>query len=94
MIQKNALGGFVGFATHYVGDETIGGSNAVLLFTMSEDLGTMDVPSGQIGPCALPEILVLDAHGSVGGYGQSGLFTASRLDASFFIRGEDELRAL
>lgn len=43
---KNALGGFVGFATHDVGDETIGGSNPVLLFTMSEDLGTMDVPSG------------------------------------------------
>ena len=43
---KNALGGYVGFATHYLGDETIGGSNAVLLFTVSEDLSTMDVPSG------------------------------------------------
>ena len=37
---------------------------------------------------------VLDAHGAAGGYGQSGLFTASRLDASFFIRRDDELRAL
>ena len=50
--------------------------------------------AAKLGPCALPEILVLDAHGAAGGYGQSGLFTASRLDASFFIRGDDELRAL
>ena len=63
---KNTLGGFVGFAAHHLRDEAIGGSHATLLFTVSEELGAMDVSSRPIGPCAFPEILVLDRHGSAG----------------------------
>ena len=91
---KDALGGFVRFAAHDLRDEAVGGSNAAFLLAVSEELGTMDVPSCQIGPSALAEILVLDAHGSTGSNGPSGLLTASRLNAGFFIRGEDELRTL
>ena len=91
---ENTLSGFVGFTPHHLGDEPIGGSNAIFLFTVPEELGTMDVPSRQIGPSAFPEILMLDPHGSVGGSGQTGLLTASRLNTGFFICGDDELRTM
>ena len=91
---KNALGRFVWFVTHDLSDEAVGGSNSVFVLTVSEELGTMDVPSRQIAPSAFAEILVLYAHRSAGGRGQSGLLTASRLNAGFLIRGDDELRAL
>ena len=91
---ENAFGGSVGFAAHNLCDEAISGSNAAFLLAVSEELGTMYVPSCQIGPSALPEILVLDPHGATGSNWQSGLLTASRLNAGFFIRGDDELRTL
>src|SRR6516164_3914845 len=91
---EDPLGGFVGFAAHDRGDEAIGGSNAILLFTMSEELGTVNIPSSQIGPSTLPEILVLNPHGSASSRGQGGLLTASRLNAGFFIRADDELRTM
>ena len=69
---KNTLSRFVRLAPHHLRDEPIGGSNAAFLFTVSEELGTMDVPSCQIGPSAFPEILMLDLHGSAGGSRQLG----------------------
>lgn len=91
---EDTLGGSVGFAPHYLRDEPIGGSNATFLFTVSEELGTMDVPSRQIGPSAFPEILMLDPHGSAGGSRQTGLLTAARLNTGFFICRDDELRTM
>ena len=88
---KNPLSGLVGLAPHHLSDEPIRGSNAVFLFTVSEELGTMDVPSRQIGPSAFPEILMFDPHGSAGGSRQTGVLTASGLNTGFFIRGDDEL---
>ena len=88
---KDALGGSVGFAAHDLSDEAVGGSHAAFLFAVSEEFGTMHVPSRQIGPCALSEILVFDAHGSAGSAGQGGLLTASRLYAGFLISRDDEL---
>ena len=66
---KDALGGSVGFAAHDRSDEAVGGSNSAFLFAVSEKFGTMHVPGRQIGPCAFPEILVFDAHGSTGSAG-------------------------
>jgi len=71
---EDPLGGFVGFAAHDRGDEAIGGSNATLLFTVSEELGTVDVPSCQIGPSTLPEILVFNPHGRPAATGKVGCF--------------------
>lgn len=79
---------------HNLSDEAIGGGNAIFLFAVSEELGTMDIPSCQICPSALPEILVLNPHESASSNWQNGLLTASRLNTGFFIRAEDELRAL
>jgi hypothetical protein len=91
---ENTLRGFVWLAPHHLRDEPIGGSNAVFLFTVSEELGTMDVPSRQIGPSTFQKILMLEPHGSAGGRWQTGLLTASRLNTGFFICGDDELRTM
>ena len=91
---EDTLGGSIGFAAHDRGDETIGGRNTTLLFTMSKELGTMDIPSCQISPSTLPEILVLNPHGAASSNWQGGLLAAARLNTGFFIRAEDELRAL
>jgi len=91
---KKALGGFVWFVTHDLRDEAVGGNNSVFVLTVSEELGTMDVPSRQIAPSALAEIFVLYPHRSAGGRWQSGLFTGSRWNAGFLIRGDDEFRTM
>src|SRR5262249_6505738 len=91
---ENTLSGFVGLAPHHLRDEPIGGSNATFLFPVCEELGTMDVPSRQIGPSAFPEILMPDPHGPAGGSRQTGLLTGSRLNTGFVIGGDDELRTM
>jgi hypothetical protein len=53
--------------THDLSDKAVGGSNAVFLLTVSEELGAMDVPSCQIAPSAFAEIFVLYPHRSAGG---------------------------
>src|SRR5260370_19584885 len=76
---KNALGRFVWFVTHDLSDEAVGGSNSVFGLTVSEQLGTMDVPSRKIAPGAFAEILVLYAHRSPGGRWQRRLLSSLRL---------------
>jgi len=46
------------------------------------------------GPGTFAEILMFYAHRTTSGSRQSGLFTASRRNAGFLIRGDDELKAL
>ena len=77
---KDTLGGFIRFTAHNRSDEPIGGSNATVFFAVSEDLGSMDVPSCQIGPSTLTEILMLNPHASANGNGQGGLLATSRLN--------------
>jgi len=91
---KHALGGLVGLAAHDLSNETIGRSNPAPLLTVSEELSAMDIPSCQIAPSALAEILVLHPHRSTGSRWASGLFTASRLNAGFLIRRDDEFRTM
>src|SRR5215469_2628742 len=91
---KDALGGFIRFTPHNLSNEPIGGSNAALFFAASEDLGSMDVPSCQIGPSTLAEILALNPHASASGHGQGGLLATSRLNTGFFVRRDNEFRTM
>ncbi len=90
---EDAAGGPVRLLTHDLSDEAVGGSNSIFLFAAAEDLGAMDVPSRQIGPGTLTEVLVLDSPGTMRGQRQTGMFPASGLDAGFFVRRDDELVA-
>ena len=91
---KDTLGGFIRFTAHNRSDEPIGGSNATVFFAVSEDLGSMDVPSCQIGPSTLTEILMLNPHASANGNGQGGLLATSRLNTGFFVRRDNEFRTM
>ena len=91
---KDALGGFIRFTAHNRSDEPIGGSNATLFLAVSEDLGTMDVPSCQIGPRTLAAILMLNPHASASGKGQGGLLARSRVNSGFFVRSDNEFRTM
>ena len=51
----------------------------------------MDVPGRQIGPGPLPEIFVFYPHRTVRSGRQSGLLTASRLNAGLFVNGNHEV---
>src|SRR5215475_1265902 len=91
---RDALGGLVRFTAHHLRNEAISGSDATLFFAVSENLGPMDVPSCQIGPDTLTEILVFNPHGSASGDRQGGLLATSSLNTGFFVGGDDKLRAL
>src|SRR5574337_853816 len=60
-------------------------------FAPPEDLGTMNVPGGQIGPGAQALVLMFEAHGATGRGGQRGVLTRARLDAGFLVGAEHKI---
>ena len=91
---KDAPGRLIRFLLHDLGYQAVGGGNPAFLLAAAEKLGAVHVPGGQIRPGTFAEILMFYAGRTTGSGRPSGLFTASRLNAGFLIRGEDELRAL
>ncbi len=67
-------------------DEPVERSDAGAAFTTAEDLGMVDIESGQIGPGATSLVFVLDFHDRAGLRRESGMFSASCLDAGLFVR--------
>jgi len=59
--------------------------------TTVADFGSMDVPSCQVPPGALTEVVVLDSLGAIGSGRPGRLFLTSSLNAGPFIRGENEV---
>ena len=58
----------------------------------AKDLGTSDIPRGQIGPGTAPLIFVLHAHGAGRRWRHSGMDPAASLDGGLLVRGEDAVR--
>ena len=75
-------------------DQAIGGGDAALSLAAAEQLGAVDVPSRQIGPCAFPEIFVFDPHGSSWRRRESRLLGASSLYAGLFVGRDYEVIVL
>ena len=86
---EHAAGRLVGFPAHHFTHEACHGRNAVLRFTTSEDLGTMDIPSGQIDPGTLTRIFIFNPGGAMRSGIQSRMFPAASLNAGLFIRGNN-----
>lgn len=86
---EDSTSGFVGFLAHDFSDQPIHGSDATLDFAATEDFRLMDIPRCQVGPSSFAEVLMLDAHGVLGCWRQGRLFTSARLNAGFFVRGND-----
>src|SRR5215470_19892940 len=70
------------------------GAMPLFFFAVSEDLGSMEVPSCQIGPSTLAEILALNPHASASGNWQGRLLATSRLNTGFFVRRDNEFRTM
>lgn len=51
----------------------------------------MDIPSCEVGQGSFAEILMLDPHWAVGCWRLGWLFTAARLNAGLFVRGNDKV---
>ena len=88
---EDTTSGFVGFLAHDLADEAIHRSNPVLDFAAAKDFGAMDVPSRQVGPGAFTKVFVLDPDGAIRSGWQSRLFSASGLDAGFFVRRDNKV---
>jgi len=86
---EHTAGGLVGFLAHDFTDEACYRRNAILRFTTPEDLGAVDIPSGQINPGTLAKILVFNPGGTVRRGMQSRMFPATSLNAGLFVCGND-----
>lgn len=87
---EDAMSRLVRLLAHDLSDEAVGGSDSIFRFAAAEEFGAMDIPSCQIGPGALAEILVLDSPGAMRSQRQTPMLSVSGLDAGLFIRREDE----
>lgn len=88
---EDAASGPVGLLGHDFSDEAFHRSNPVFDFAAAENLGAVDVPSGQISPGTFAKVLVLDSGRAVRSGRQSRLFSTSGLNARLFVRRDDEV---
>src|SRR5262249_19093871 len=82
----------VGLLRHDLLDEPVEGRDATPPLASSKQAGLVAVPRGQIGPGALPAVLVLDALRLAGGDGHRRMAACPGLDAGFLI-GRDHVLA-
>lgn len=81
----------VGTALHDLIHEAIKGCDATVAFATTKDLGAVDIEGRQISPRAEPLVFVFDSHGPAGLWGQGLMVSEARLNASLFVRTENEL---
>ena len=82
--------GLVGLLAHDFADEAIHRRDAILELASTEDLGAMDVPSGQVDPGTPSKVFVFNPRWTIRGGRQSRLFRVSSLDTRLFVGGEDK----
>ena len=76
---------------HHLTNQPTEGSDAGLAFAAAEDPGSVDVPSGQIGPGSLAHVLVLDTHWPAWLRGQAAMLATARLNAGLLVGADDEV---
>jgi hypothetical protein len=88
---EDAASGLVGLLAHDFTDETLYRSHPILDLAVAEELGAMNVPSGQIGPGTSAKVFMLDSGGAVRSGGQRRLFSASSLNTGLLVRRDHEV---
>ena len=76
---------------HDLMHESVEGSISIGRFASSEDFGTMDIPSRQVGPGAETLVIPLHTHASMRLGRQSGMRRLAHLDTGFFISRDNKL---
>src|SRR5688572_9169336 len=82
---EHPAGRAVGLMAHDLIDQTVEGRDSGLGFAAAEQLGTMDIPGGEIGPGAGPLIFVLDPDRLARPRRQRGMLAPARLDAGLLV---------
>ena len=88
---KDPMGLAVGILTHDLLNQAVEGDNGAAGLATAVDLGSVDIPGGQIGPGTEASILMLDLEGRVSPRRQRGVAALAGLDGGFLIGAHDEL---
>ena len=88
---EDAASGLVGLLAHDFTDETLYRSHPVLDLAVAEELGAMNVPSGQIGPGTSAKVFMLDSGGTVRSGWQCRLFSAPGLNTRLLVSRDHEV---
>jgi hypothetical protein len=76
---------------HDLGDEAAKGLNAGGLIALSEDLGSMNIERGQVGPRSAAGVFMFDSRGLMRAGRQRGVLSDSGLNAGFLVGAEHEV---
>ena len=87
---EHAAGIIIRRACHDLVDQAIEGIDASAAFTAAEDSGSVYIQSRYISPGATSCVFMLDFHGRARFGRQRDVTAAARLDAGFFVGGDDE----
>jgi hypothetical protein len=87
---KDSARGPIRLGGHHLLDEPIDRTNGRLGFAPAKEFRMMDVPGGEVGQCARPEVLVFDAHRPSRAGRQRRMLATARLETRFLIGGDDE----
>src|SRR5207247_3651234 len=75
---------------HHLRDEPIDRCNGCLRFASAKQCRTMDIPRGEVGQRARPEIFVLNAHRTSGAWREGGMLATAGLETRFLVGRDDE----
>src|SRR5215204_1882463 len=88
---KDALGANVGLYVHDLLDQTTEWLDPILGLATAEELGTVDIPSGEVGQRSATLVLVLEAHHPSGGRRSAEVLAEARLDGGLLVGANDEV---
>jgi len=88
---KDATSRAIRFSAHDLVDQSIEGGDSGVAFTATEELGSVDIPGGQVSPGPLALVVMFDSHGSPRHRPSRGVNASSGLDAGFLVCRDDEL---
>jgi len=84
----------VGLVAHDLLDESFEGSDAELWLAAAIELGSPDIPGGEVGESPLSAVLVLDESGATWGRRQNRVAALEGLDAGLLVGRDDAVRRL
>lgn len=88
---KDATSRAIRFGAHDLVDQSIKGRDSGVALTATEELGSVDIPGGQVRPGPLALVVVFDPHSSCGLRRGRGVNASPGLDARFLVGRDHEL---
>ena len=89
---EHAARGPIWLGGHHLRDEPIDRRDRRLRFAPAKQFRAMDIPRGQVGQRARPEILVFDTHRTSRAWRECRMLATARLETRFLIGRDDAIR--